>query len=56
MRGLNNALKCVGAVGSLIGAWGVQVHYLGSYQVLTPIDSYFLIDCVNGGGIPKHPS
>ncbi len=30
----------------------VQAHFLGQTQSLSPIDTYFMIDCINGGSVP----
>lgn len=30
----------------------VQAHFLGQTQGLSPIDTYFMIDCINGGSVP----
>lgn len=30
----------------------VQAHFMGQTQRLSPIDTYFMIDCINGGSVP----
>ena len=30
----------------------LQAHFLGQTQGLSPIDTYFMIDCINGGSVP----
>ncbi|DBB18697.1 hypothetical protein WJX82_008928 [Trebouxia sp. C0006] len=32
------------------GSFGA--HFLGQTQTLSPIDTYFMIDCINGGSVP----
>lgn len=34
----------------------LQAKYLTHTQTLTDIDSYFMIDCVNGGSVPSPES
>ena len=34
-------------------ARALQADYLGQHQILSPIDTYFLIDCVKGASTPN---